>query len=79
MSSYFAQHVKKMIFLGFLLFYIGLILRFTTADTETDFTAARFVDGYRCADEQPFDLRIVMALDLELWWLRSVWFIMVVP
>ncbi|CAF0834212.1 unnamed protein product [Adineta ricciae] len=49
--SYFQSLFKIMTLLGFVLFYIGLILRFT----------------------------VVMAFDLEIWWLRSLSFIIVVP
>ncbi len=47
---------------AYLLFYIGLVLRFTQTDTE----------GFASA-------RIVMALDLELWFIRSVLFIGIAP
>jgi len=47
---------------AYLLFYIGLVLRFTKTDAE----------GFASA-------RIVMALDLELWFIRSVLFIGIAP
>ncbi|CAF3948648.1 unnamed protein product, partial [Rotaria sp. Silwood2] len=60
--SYFRNLFKIMTILGFVLFYIGLVLRFTHANTDDQFTAAR----------------VVMAIDLEIWWLRSLSFIIVV-
>jgi len=42
-KNYFSQSFKPMIVLAFILFYIGLIVRFTDADSQVDFTAARFV------------------------------------
>jgi hypothetical protein len=44
---------------SYLLFYIGLILRFTNTRTEEDFSSAK----------------IVLAYDLELWFLRSLAFL----
>jgi hypothetical protein len=44
---------------SYLLFYIGLILRFTNTSTEEDFSSAK----------------IVLAYDLELWFLRSLAFL----
>ncbi|CAF4270745.1 unnamed protein product, partial [Adineta steineri] len=52
-----------MTLIGFILFFIGLILRFTHADDENEFVAAR----------------VVWAIDVELWWLRSLAFIIVIP
>ncbi|CAF4293763.1 unnamed protein product [Adineta steineri] len=48
---------------AFVLFYIGLILRFAYANSAENFNVAR----------------IIMAYDLEIWWLRSMSFIVVVP
>jgi hypothetical protein len=42
--SYFPNLFKLMTLFGFILFYIGLILRFTYASTETEFVAARYDD-----------------------------------
>ncbi|CAF0816739.1 unnamed protein product [Adineta ricciae] len=63
LTNYFGSFLKLMTLLSFLLFYIGLILRFTSSDSEQDFVSAR----------------VIMAIDLELWWLRSLSFIIVVP
>ncbi|CAF1177771.1 unnamed protein product [Rotaria sp. Silwood1] len=60
--SYFRNRFKIMTIVGVSLFYIGLILRFTHASTDDEFTAAR----------------VVMAIDLEIWYLRSLSFIIVV-
>ncbi|CAF4870469.1 unnamed protein product [Rotaria sp. Silwood1] len=60
--SYFRNLFKMMNIVGFILFYIGLILRFTRANTDEQFIAAR----------------VIMAIDLEIWWLRSLSFIIVV-
>ncbi|CAF1184605.1 unnamed protein product [Adineta steineri] len=62
-KSYFRDLFKIMTLIGFVLFYIGLILRFTHADDESEFVAAR----------------VVWAIDVELWWLRSLAFIIVIP
>ncbi|CAF1094081.1 unnamed protein product [Adineta steineri] len=62
-KSYFRDLFKIMTLIGFILFYIGLILRFTHADDENEFVAAR----------------VVWAIDVELWWLRSLAFIIVIP
>ncbi|CAF3967063.1 unnamed protein product, partial [Adineta steineri] len=62
-ESYFRDLFKIMTLIGFVLFYIGLILRFTHADDESEFVAAR----------------VVWAIDVELWWLRSLAFIIVIP
>ena len=40
-KHYFRQLFKQMSAVGFVLFYIGLILRFTRTRDEVDFTAAR--------------------------------------
>ncbi|CAF3973574.1 unnamed protein product, partial [Rotaria sordida] len=60
--SYFRNLFKMLTISGFVLFYIGLILRFTRANTDDQFIAAR----------------VIMAIDLEIWWLRSLSFIIVV-
>ncbi|CAF3190132.1 unnamed protein product [Rotaria socialis] len=60
--NYFRNLFKIMTIVGFILFYVGLVLRFTHATTDEEFFAAR----------------IVMAIDLEIWWLRSLSFILVV-
>ncbi|CAF0878333.1 unnamed protein product [Adineta steineri] len=62
-KSYFGNLFKIMTLVGFVLFYIGLILRFTHAGDEYEFVSAR----------------VVWAVDVELWWLRSLAFIIVVP
>ncbi|CAF1449983.1 unnamed protein product [Adineta steineri] len=62
-KSYFRDLFKIMTLIGFILFFIGLILRFTHADDENEFVAAR----------------VVWAIDVELWWLRSLAFIIVIP
>ncbi|UJR22717.1 hypothetical protein I4U23_025751 [Adineta vaga] len=62
-KTYVSNVFKIMTLLGFTLFYIGLILRFAYADDQVKFVAAR----------------VVMAIDLEIWWLRSLSFIIVVP
>ncbi|CAF1416982.1 unnamed protein product [Adineta steineri] len=62
-ESYFRDLFKIMTLIGFILFYIGLILRFTHADDENEFVAAR----------------VIWAIDVELWWLRSLAFIIVIP
>ncbi|CAF1174559.1 unnamed protein product [Rotaria sordida] len=59
----FRDFFKPMTTLAFILFYIGLILRFAYADSEEKFIAAR----------------VIMAYDIELWWLRSLSFIIVIP
>lgn len=58
---------------SYLLFYIGLILRFTQKDPE-NFASARsasrwfeFVEHFIF-----YSYRIVMAVDLELWYIRSI-------
>ncbi|CAF1276333.1 unnamed protein product [Rotaria magnacalcarata] len=60
--NYFRNLFKIMAIVGFILFYVGLVLRFT----------------YTTTDEEFFAARIVMAIDLEIWWLRSLSFIIVV-
>ena len=40
-QTYFHQIFKQMSTVGFVLFYVGLILRFTMTRDEVDFTAAR--------------------------------------
>ncbi|CAF4051819.1 unnamed protein product, partial [Rotaria sordida] len=60
--SYFRNLFKILTISGFVLFYIGLILRFTRANTDDQFIAAR----------------VIMAIDLEIWWLRSLSFIIVI-
>ncbi|CAF1432957.1 unnamed protein product, partial [Adineta steineri] len=62
-KSYFRDLFKIMTLIGFILFYIGLILRFTHADDENEFVAAR----------------VIWAIDVELWWLRFLAFIIVIP
>ncbi|CAF1004363.1 unnamed protein product [Adineta steineri] len=62
-SSYFKHFFKQMSAVAFVLFYIGLILRFAYANSAENFNVAR----------------IIMAYDLEIWWLRSMSFIVVVP
>ncbi|CAF3178228.1 unnamed protein product [Rotaria socialis] len=62
-KSNFRDFFKSLTTIGFILFYIGLILRFTNAGSEEDFIAAR----------------VVMAIDIEIWWLRSLSFIIVIP
>ncbi|CAF1116563.1 unnamed protein product, partial [Adineta steineri] len=62
-KSYFRDLFKIMTLIGFILFYVGLILRFTHADDENEFVAAR----------------VIWAIDVELWWLRSLAFIIVIP
>jgi hypothetical protein len=47
---------------SYLLFYIGLILRFTNIRTEEDFSSAK----------------IILAYDLEIWFLRSLTFLGIV-
>ncbi|CAF3862174.1 unnamed protein product [Rotaria sp. Silwood1] len=62
-KTYFGNHFKQMTVIAIILFYIGLILRYTQANSEDNFGAAR----------------IVMAIDLEIWWLRCMSFIIVIP
>ncbi|CAF4055197.1 unnamed protein product, partial [Adineta steineri] len=62
-ECYFRDLFKIMTLIGFILFYTGLILRFTHADDESEFVAAR----------------VIWAIDVELWWLRSLAFIIVIP
>ncbi|CAF1229932.1 unnamed protein product [Rotaria sordida] len=62
-KSYFRNSFKPMTILALTLFYIGLILRFAHADSEDEFVAAR----------------VVMAIDVEIWWLRCLSFIIVIP
>ncbi|CAF4647243.1 unnamed protein product [Rotaria sp. Silwood1] len=59
----FRDFFKSLTTLAIILFYIGLILRFTHADSEEKFVVAR----------------VIMAYDIELWWLRCLSFIIVVP
>jgi len=68
-----------MTLLGILLFYIGLILRFTATDDTANFNAAKFVDLIFGIENDDCFRRVVLAIDLEIWWLRSLWFIMVFP
>ncbi|CAF4602126.1 unnamed protein product [Rotaria sp. Silwood1] len=63
LESYRRDYFKPMTILAIILFYIGLILRFANAGSEDKFMAAR----------------IVMAIDLEIWWLRCLSFIIVIP
>jgi hypothetical protein len=62
---------------GFILFYIGLILRFAYANSEDQFVAARYDFP---SVESPFKslFRVVWAIDVEIWWLCSLSFIIVV-
>ncbi|CAF3783975.1 unnamed protein product [Rotaria socialis] len=62
-EHYFRDQFKVLTVISLTLFYIGLILRFANASTEANFVAAR----------------IVMAIDVELWWLRSLSFIIILP
>lgn len=62
-KHYFRDIFKWGNFLALLLFYIGLFLRFLHADNEDEFIAAR----------------VVMALDIELWWLGFLGFVIVIP
>ncbi|CAF3768859.1 unnamed protein product [Rotaria sordida] len=62
-KSYCRDLFKPLTMIAFILFYIGLILRFVHANSKEDFVAAR----------------IVMAFDIELWWLRCLSFIIVIP
>ena len=61
LSNYFIinQFYNTIRLPSYLLFYIGLILRFTNTRSEEDFSSAK----------------IVLAYDLELWFLRSLAFL----
>ena len=75
--SYYKNVLKWLVMSSFVLFYIGLVLRFAVKDNEVDFTAARSdanVNGY---PHRSFHFRIVMAIALEIFWLRSLAFIIV--
>ncbi|CAF4129196.1 unnamed protein product, partial [Rotaria sordida] len=61
--TYFTNYFKLMTLLAIILFYIGLIVRFTRVNSEDSFRAAR----------------IIMAIDIEIWWLRSISFVVVIP
>ncbi|CAF2356486.1 unnamed protein product [Rotaria sp. Silwood2] len=63
LKKFFRDFLKSMTALAFILFYIGLILRFNYADSEEKFIVAR----------------AIMAYDIELWWLRCLSFIIVIP
>ncbi|CAF2070799.1 unnamed protein product [Rotaria magnacalcarata] len=63
MEHYFRDQFKLLTVISLILFYVGLILRFSNTSTEQNFVAAR----------------IVMAIDVELWWLRSLSFIIILP
>ncbi|CAF3724742.1 unnamed protein product [Rotaria sordida] len=63
LKHYFNDPFKSMTTLAFILFYLGLILRFTYADTEEKFMVAR----------------IIMAFDIEIWWLRCISFVVIIP
>jgi hypothetical protein len=43
LKSYFRDVFKSMTLIAFILFYVGLIVRFTNGSSEEDFIAARFV------------------------------------
>jgi hypothetical protein len=43
LKSYFRDLFKLMTLIAFILFYVGLIVRFTNGSSEEDFIAARFV------------------------------------
>ncbi|CAF1153213.1 unnamed protein product [Rotaria sordida] len=62
-KSYCRDLFKPLTMIAFILFYIGLILRFGHANSKEDFIAAR----------------IVMAIDIAIWWLRCLSFIIVIP
>ncbi|CAF1361372.1 unnamed protein product [Rotaria sordida] len=104
--SYVSNLFKIMNLLGFILFYIGLILRFAYAATDDEFIAARgqikcsvkFVqyciqmfskEIKRSVQNSMFSnyfvysvnlllAQVVMAFDLEIWYLRSLSFIIVI-
>jgi hypothetical protein len=78
-SSYFQNLLKTMAMLSFVLFYIGLALRFTVKNDEIDFTAARSDTKVNGHSHHSFHSRIVMAIALEIFWLRSLAFIIVIP
>ncbi|CAF4758130.1 unnamed protein product, partial [Rotaria sp. Silwood1] len=63
LKHFFGDFFKSMTTLAFILFYLGLILRFRYADTEEKFVVAR----------------VIMAFDIEIWWLRCMTFIIVIP
>ncbi|CAF4924916.1 unnamed protein product, partial [Rotaria sp. Silwood1] len=63
LKSYCRDLFKPLAMIAFVLFYIGLILRFRHAGSKEDFVAAR----------------IVMAIDVAIWWLRCLSFIIVIP
>ena len=65
--------------LSFLLFYIGLILRFTVMSNEVDFTAARWDKNVDRHWHRSSRSSIVMAIALEIFWLRSLAFIIILP
>ena len=80
-ENYFRDLFKPMTLIAFILFYIGLIVRFTDADTEEDFTAARcvYLSLIYNFQKTTYASRIIMAIDIELWWLRFLTFIIVIP
>ncbi|CAF1028475.1 unnamed protein product [Adineta ricciae] len=61
--SYFRYFFKQLCVISFVLFYIGLILRFAAVGDSATFQTARIIMGY----------------DLWLWWMRSLQFIIVNP
>ncbi|CAF0946556.1 unnamed protein product [Adineta steineri] len=61
--NYFGYFFKQLCLISFILFYIGLILRFKANGYSETFQAARVFLGY----------------DLWLWWMRSLSFITVSP
>ncbi len=82
LQSYFRDRFKTMTLVAFILFYVGLIVRFTYASSEEDFIAARFVSFIRrfllVFVPLLFLFRVIMAIDIELWWLRLLSFIIVI-
>ena len=81
--AYFDRHNRlSSIFLilpSYLLFYVGLILRFVLTDI-TDFSAARYVlHLFKHTANTDIFCRIVMAYDLELWYIRAVLFVGIAP
>lgn len=67
---------------SYLLFYIALILRFVLTDASS-FSTARYLHSpgifTHCVFNFLFGSRIVMAYDLEIWFIRSVLFVGIAP